>query len=111
MVMEMAKNCRFCGEELDEETFFLNEAAMLEEVMAIRKESEQTKAAQERLARHSFRFKTAALVALVLSGSLMLVDNNAVKVVAGLSAVAGVVLAVLGLRAAKRLESMAPKRS
>jgi hypothetical protein len=105
MVMLMAKTCRFCGEELDEETFFLNEAAMMEEVAAIRQEQEQAKAEQERQARRARLLKVAGLLVLVTSGGLMLVDQTAVQAAAGIGCVVGVLLSVMGLKAARVADS------
>lgn len=104
MVMQMAQSCRFCGAELDEQTFFLNEAAVLAEVQAMRRETEQAQAAKEGLARRERTLKAGSLVTLLGSGGLMLLDQPMSAVLAGVAAIAGVAMAIAGIRAGKQRE-------
>lgn len=105
MVMQMAKSCRFCGAELDEQTFFLNEAAMLAEVQAMRQETEQAQVAKEGLARRERTLKAGSIFTLLGSGGLMLLDQPVFAIVAGIGAIAGVGMAIAGIRAGKQRET------
>jgi alkylation response protein AidB-like acyl-CoA dehydrogenase len=103
--MEMAKNCRHCGEPLDEATFFLDEASMLKEIMAIRQANEEAKALRDQMTKRVRLYRRCALVALTLSGVMMATGQTAVQVGGGLLTIAGAALALLALSASRKLEA------
>lgn len=58
-VLDVAVNCRKCGEPIDEKTFFLSEDSLLQEVREAAKEAEQ------KIARQRNRRKVAQIVLVI----------------------------------------------
>lgn len=65
--MAMAKTCRHCGQEIDEETFFLDEAGMAADIAAYQKELEAKKKLSDGLSK-KFKVLTAVAVVCFLAG-------------------------------------------
>lgn len=97
MVMEMATNCRHCGEPIDEKTFFLAENELLDEVKAVRAEAEAKLARQRK---QKLLGQWLITVGLLLSGvgvGFMLRDKLPFWVAIGGLAVTGVGIVFLAL--------------
>ncbi len=66
----MAKTCRYCGTELDDETFCLNEGEMVQEIMALQKEVEAKEKKRTHLGRLVKVLSVLAIVSLLPGGYL-----------------------------------------
>ena len=66
----MAKPCRYCGTELDEETFCLNEGEMVQEIMALQKEVETKEKKRTQLDRAVKVLSALAVISLLPGGYL-----------------------------------------
>lgn len=97
-VLEMAKNCRHCGNELDEATFFLNEGDMVAEIMALQKEAADKEARLKALSK-GFKMKGALSALCLLIGVILVATATFyVKGVGALFGIAGVPLALSALK-------------
>ena len=66
----MAKTCRYCGTELDEETFCLNEGEMVQEIMALQKEVEARDQKRNHLSKAVKVLSALAVISLIPGGYL-----------------------------------------
>ena len=90
----MAKTCRFCGTELDEDTFCLNEGEMVQEIMALQKEVEAKEKKRIGLGRAVKGLSALAVLSLLPGGYLSWSAEGAAEKV-GFGLIVGAVLFAL----------------
>ncbi|MEW6277068.1 MAG: hypothetical protein AB1758_00495 [Candidatus Eremiobacterota bacterium] len=85
-VTEMAVNCRFCGEPIDEKTLFLAERELMDEVQVARDQAAQKMARQRRLRRAGQGLALVGFLATLAGLTLVRSETLALPaVLAGLS--------------------------
>ena len=99
----MAKTCRYCGTELDEETFCLNEGEMVQEIMALQKEVEAKENKRTQLGRAVKGLSAFAIMSLLPGGYLSWSGEGAAEKI-GFGLIVGAVL--LALAAFKSLRDL-----
>lgn len=106
-MLQMAKTCRHCGAELDDETFFLNEGEMVAEIMALQKEAQEKEALEASLRKKmKIHFGLSALL-FVLSVVLLFAGSQAaIQAVGALACAGGVVTTFLGFGTRKKLTDL-----
>ena len=106
-MLQMAKKCRHCGTELDDETFFLNEGEMVAEIMALQKEAQEKEALEGSLRKKmKVHFGLSAFL-FILSVILLLASGQAwSQAIGALACAGGVVTTFLGFGVRKKLSNL-----
>lgn len=107
----MAKSCRHCGEELDEATFFLDEGAMVAEIMALQKEAAEREAKSLALNKKIKLHGAIGAVAILCGIGLVAFATFYLKGLGGLIGVGGVVSTIMALKARGELKALEALKS
>ena len=105
-VLQMAKSCRHCGTELDEETLFLNEGKMVDEIMALQKEVEANETGRNQRQKAVKVLSGLAIVALIPGVGLSVAAEGTMELVGYGFIVGSVILALLALKNLKDLKAL-----
>ena len=99
----MAKTCRHCGHEIDEETFFLNEAGMAADIAAYQKELEAKKALTDSLSKKLKVSVVLAALCFLAGGGLVVFTQHYSRGLGAVLVLLGVGATFLALKARKDL--------
>jgi formate/nitrite transporter FocA (FNT family) len=102
----MAKTCRYCGTELDEATFCLNEGEMVQEIMALQKEVEAKDKKRTQLSKAVKALSALAVTSLLPGGYLSWSAEGAPEKIGFGLIVGAVVFALAAFKFLKDLKAL-----